>query len=72
MSTRFGMADSRCTDFTSSRIYNDNLLTKDAQLNPFGESEKYRQWLQNKDIQDVTKVYTCSVFDYKEDYAYPK
>ena len=66
------MADSRCTNYMSSRLFNENLMVNDAGINPFGEAENYRSWLMTKGTQDITKEYNCSVFEYKEDYAYPK
>jgi hypothetical protein len=72
MSTRMGMADSRCTNYLSTRIYNDTLLMETAHLNPYDDSTKYRTFLQNLDPESFFPQPKCSVFDYKEDFQVPK
>lgn len=67
-----GMADARCTNYVSSRLYNDGILYTQAHLNPFDESTKYREWLQESDPEAVYPEPSCSVFNYKEDYHYPR
>lgn len=72
MSTRMGMADSRCTNFISSRLYNDELLVGVAQLSPYSGSEQYRYFLENQETEKFFAPPSCSLFLYKDDYSYPK
>ena len=67
-----GMADSRCTNYLSNRLYTDLILYKDAKLEPFNQSTEFRAFLENQDADTFFKEPTCSIFNYKEDYSYPK
>jgi hypothetical protein len=67
-----GMADARCTNYVSSRLYNDMIMVEDAHLDSFDKSTEYRAWLQSMDPDTFFGPRTCSVFDYKEDYQYPR
>lgn len=71
-STRMGMADSRCTNWLSDRLYVDTILYEDAKLNPFNDSTQFRAFLQSLDPDTFFQKPTCSIFEYKEDYSYPK
>jgi hypothetical protein len=73
MSTRLGMADSRCTNYQSSRIFNDDILSK-LELNQFSDSEKYRAWLRTQDPETFSSTnnpMTCNIFTYKDDFTIP-
>jgi len=71
-STRMGMADSRCTNWLSDRLYVDTILYADAKLNPMDDSTKFRYFLQSLDADKFFNQPKCSIFEYKEDYSYPK
>jgi hypothetical protein len=64
MSQRMGMADSRCTDFLSSRLFNDALMAKFG-VGPY-DAHAYRMYLQTADQSKVWEEPTCSIFSYKE------
>jgi hypothetical protein len=67
-----GMADSRCTNWLSDRLYVDTILYADAKLNPMDDSTKFRYFLQSLDADKFFNQPKCSIFEYKEDYSYPK
>ena len=58
------MADSRCTNYLSSRLFNDGVIAK------FGSSpddaHAYRMALQNATPESIWPEPACSIFSYKE------
>lgn len=58
------MADSRCTDFVSSRLFNDAVIAK------FGvradDAHAYRMALQESSPETIFPEPACSIFSYKE------
>ena len=64
MSQRLGMADSRCTDFTSSRIFNDEMIGKLGLK--IDDAHGYRMQLQQIEPTAIWPEPACSIFSYKE------
>lgn len=64
MSTRLGMADSRCQDWTSNRLINDKIL-KTANIQE-SDNYTYRKFLQTKDPSEIYPVVQCSLSRYSE------
>jgi hypothetical protein len=64
MSQRMGMADARCTDFLSSRLFNDAVMEK-LGVRP-DDAHAYRMYLQTVDTNRIWPEPTCSIFSYKE------
>ena len=58
------MADSRCTDFLSSRLFNDALIAKIG-ISP-DDAYAYRMALQDASPETIFPEPTCSIFSYKE------
>ena len=64
MSQRMGMADARCTNYLSSRLFNDEIIEKFG-LQP-SDSHGFRMKLQNAEPEKIWPEPACSVFSYKE------
>jgi hypothetical protein len=64
MSQRMGMADSRCTNYTSSRIFNDNIIKKLGLS--YDDNLDYRRLLQLSEPSAIFETPTCSTFLYSE------
>jgi hypothetical protein len=59
-----GMADSRCTDFVSSRLFNDALIAKIGVS--ADDAHGYRMSLQMAEPSTIFPEPACSIFSYKE------
>jgi len=66
MSTRYGMADSRCTNWLSSRIATDTLLENSAQMDVFEDSAKFRVWMQHQEVSVVAPEGNCNLMEYAD------
>jgi hypothetical protein len=64
MSQRMGMADSRCTNYASSRIFNDNIIKKLGLS--YDDNLDYRRLLQMSEPSAIFEPPTCSTFLYSE------
>jgi hypothetical protein len=53
------MADGRCTDWTSNRLFNDAIL-KTASISP-EDNVQYRRFLQSQDPMTIYPPFTCKV-----------
>ncbi len=64
MSTRLGMADGRCQDWVSNRLFNDAVI-KRAKIQET-DNYAYRLFLQNRDPDEIFPAQTCSLFKYSD------
>lgn len=60
MSTRLGMADSRCMDWTSDRLFNDKIIEM-AGISSTSDNLSYRQWIQTKAPEDIYGNFVCGI-----------
>lgn len=58
------MADSRCTNYTSSRIFNDEVIKKLGLS--YDDNLDYRRLLQLSDPSAIFEPPTCSTYLYNE------
>lgn len=65
MSTRLGMADGRCLDWTSNRLFNNAVISKAGIQET--DNYSYRMFLQRTDPSDIYSEPTCSLTKYEED-----